>query len=89
MEGMNLLIIAVDFPKDAIEGDSLHAIQSKIKLYPNEIWIAKNIALLDLVQRDSIAPKLLADLRSHKLRYKLYAASDYPKPLAMQIEDYP
>ena len=86
---MNLLIIAVEFPKDATEGDSLHAIQRNTKFYPNEIWIAKNIALLNLIQRDSIAPKLLADLRNHKLRYKLYAAADYPPPLAMQIEDYP
>jgi hypothetical protein len=86
---MNLLIIAVAVPRDGVESHSLSAVQNKTQTYPHEIWIAPNIALLTLAQRTTIAPKLLADLRSHKLRYKLYAAADYPEPLAEQIENYP
>ena len=40
----------------------------------------------DLNQRETIAPILLADLRSHKLRYKLYGACYYPKYLAESLE---
>ena len=90
---MNLLIIAVDLYKtDAEERhwlEALNAIQKETKTYPSTIWIAKNVAVLDLNQRGTIGPKLLADLRSHRLRYKLYAAGDYPRPLAEQIENYP
>ena len=90
---MNLLIIAVElYKKDADERhwlESLGAIQSKISPYPDTIWIAKNVAVLDINQRATIGPKLLHDLRSRKLRYKLYGACDYPADLAVQIENYP
>jgi hypothetical protein len=90
---MNLLIIAVEMYKAASDErrwlESLGAVRSKKPAYPDTIWIAQNVAVLDLHQRETIGPKLLADLRSHKLRYRLYGACDYPAPLAEQIENYP
>jgi BMFP domain-containing protein YqiC len=83
---MNLLIIEVVSPKDAAESQSLSAIQNDVKKFPSEIWIARNIAKLDLVQREHFGANLLAALRNHGLRYKLYGACDYPKALAEQLE---
>ena len=90
---MDKFIIAVDLYKtDAEERhwlEALGAIQTDVKTYPNVVWLAKNIALLDHTQTSTIGPKLLLALRNQQLRYKLYGACDYPKELAIHIENYP
>jgi len=89
---MNLLIIAIDLPKPGDDDGwqrAISAVRYKMKPESSKIWLARNVAVLDLDQRATIAPSLLADLRSHKLRYRLYGACDYPKELAEQIESYP